>query len=35
MRAVAVFPGRKGSIHSADLPERRVEEVRDGRGVAV
>jgi len=35
MKAVAVFPGKKGSIHLADMPEPRVEDVPDGRGVLV
>ncbi len=35
MKAVAVFPGKPGSIHLADLPEPRVEDIPDGRGVLV
>lgn len=35
MKAVAVFPGEKGSIHLTNLPEPRVEDVHDGRGVLV
>jgi threonine dehydrogenase-like Zn-dependent dehydrogenase len=35
MKAVAVSPGKPDSIHLADLPEPRVEDVPDGRGVLV
>src|SRR5215218_581035 len=35
MKAVAVFPGKAGSIHLADLPEPKVEDVPGGRGVLV
>jgi glucose 1-dehydrogenase len=35
MKAVAVFPGRPDSIHLADLPEPRVDDTPDGRGVLV
>ncbi|MEJ7841903.1 MAG: glucose 1-dehydrogenase [Rubrobacter sp.] len=35
MKAVAVFPGKKGSLHLANLPEPRVEDIPDGRGVLV
>ncbi len=35
MKAVAVFPGKPGSIHLAELPEPRVDDVPDGRGVLV
>jgi threonine dehydrogenase-like Zn-dependent dehydrogenase len=35
MKAVAVFPGKPGSIHLADLPEPRVDDVPNGRGVLV
>src|SRR4028118_2160050 len=35
MKAVAVFPGKPDSIHLVDLPEPRVEDVPDGRGVLV
>jgi threonine dehydrogenase-like Zn-dependent dehydrogenase len=35
MKAVAVFPGKPNSIHLADLPEPRVDDVPDGRGVLV
>src|ERR687894_2365384 len=35
MKAMAVFPGKQGSIHLADLPEPGVDDVPDGRGVLV
>jgi len=35
MKAVAVFPGKPGSIHLADLPEPKVDDVPGGRGVLV
>jgi threonine dehydrogenase-like Zn-dependent dehydrogenase len=35
MKAVAVYPGKAGSIHLADLPEPKVDDVPDGRGVLV
>jgi len=35
MKAVAVFPGKAGSIHLADLPEPAVDDVPNGRGVLV
>jgi threonine dehydrogenase-like Zn-dependent dehydrogenase len=35
MKAMAVFPGKPGSIHLADLPEPSVDDVPDGRGVLV
>ncbi|MDQ4000045.1 MAG: glucose 1-dehydrogenase [Actinomycetota bacterium] len=35
MKAVAVFPGEPNSLHLADLPEPRVDDVPDGRGVLV
>ena len=35
MKAVAVFPGKRDSIHLADLPEPGVNDVPDGRGVLV
>ena len=35
MKAVAVFPGKKDSIHLADLPEPNIEDVPGGRGVLV
>jgi glucose 1-dehydrogenase len=35
MRAVAVRPGKKDSVHLADLPMPRIEEVPGGRGVLV
>lgn len=33
MKAIAVHPGRPGSIHLADIPEPTVDAVPDGRGV--
>ena len=35
MKAVAVFPSMPDSMHLADLPEPRVEDIPDGRGVLV
>ena len=35
MKAVAVYPGKPGSIHLADLPEPSVDDVPNGRGVLV
>lgn len=35
MKAVAVFPGKPDSIHLADLPMPKVDDVPDGRGVLV
>jgi threonine dehydrogenase-like Zn-dependent dehydrogenase len=35
MKAVAVRPGRKNSVHLAELPPPRLEDVPDGRGVLV
>ena len=35
MKAVAVFPGKPGSLHLAALPEPKVDDVPDGRGVLV
>ncbi len=35
MKAIAVFPGRPGSVHLADLPKPSVNDVPDGRGVLV
>ncbi len=35
MRAVAVRPGRKHSVHLAELPMPRIEEIPGGRGVLV
>ena len=35
MKAVAVFPGKPGSMHLAELPEPSVADVPDGRGVLV
>ncbi len=33
MKAIAVYPGRPGSIHLADIPEPSLTEVPEGRGV--
>jgi len=33
MKAIAVHPGQPGSIHLAELPEPRIEQIEDGRGV--
>lgn len=35
MRAVAVYPGKPSSVHLADLPKPRVEDIAGGRGVLV
>ncbi len=35
MKAIAVFPGKPGSVHLADLPKPSVNDVPDGRGVLV
>lgn len=35
MKAVAVFPGKAGSVHLADLPKPSVNDVPEGRGVLV
>src|SRR4029453_18879849 len=35
MKAVAVFPGKPNSIHLADLPEPKVDDVPGGLGVLV
>lgn len=35
MKAIAVTPGRPGSIHLREVPEPRVDDVPDGRGVLV
>jgi threonine dehydrogenase-like Zn-dependent dehydrogenase len=35
MKAVAVFPGKAGSIHLADLPEPKVDDPPGGRGVLI
>ena len=35
MKAIAVYPGQKNSVHLADLPMPSVEEVPNGRGVLV
>lgn len=33
MKAIAVHPGKPGSLHLADLPEPSLDEVQGGRGV--
>ena len=35
MKAIAVYPGQKNSVHLADLPGPSVDEVPNGRGVLV
>src|SRR5437667_3827090 len=35
MKAIAVFPGKAGSVHLADLPKPKVNDVPNGRGVLV
>src|SRR5215210_2011649 len=35
MKAVAVFPGKPNSIHLADLPEPKVDDIPGGRGAVV
>jgi glucose 1-dehydrogenase len=35
MKAIAVFPGKPGSIHLADLPMPSLDEIPNGRGVRV
>ena len=35
MRAVAVIPGKPGSLHLREVPRPRIEDVPDGRGVLV
>src|ERR671936_1235763 len=35
MKAIAVYPGQKNSVHLADLPMPSVEEVPNGRDVLV
>lgn len=35
MKALAVVPGRPGSVHLRDVPMPRVEDMPDGRGVLV
>jgi len=35
MKAIAVFPGKPGSVHLADLPKPSVHDVANGRGVLV
>ena len=35
MKAIAVFPGKPNSLHLADLPMPKVDEISNGRGVLV
>src|SRR5436853_7735037 len=35
MKAIAVYPGKAGSVHLTDIPEPTLDEVPDGRGVRV
>ena len=35
MKAIAVHPGKAHSIHLRDVPEPRLDEIPDGRGVLV
>jgi len=35
MKAIAVYPGKPDSMHLADVPEPRLDDVPDGRGVLV
>src|SRR2546428_11078961 len=35
MKAIAVFPGRPGSVHLAELPKPSVTDIPGGRGVLV
>ena len=35
MKAIAVIPGIKDSVHLAELPKPDIEEIRSGRGVLV
>src|ERR671931_27593 len=35
MKAIAVHPGKAGSIHLADVPPPRIDQIPDGRGVRV
>src|SRR5437660_7378116 len=35
MKAIAVYPGQKNSVHLADLPKPSLDEVPNGRGVLV
>src|SRR5436309_3136046 len=35
MKAIAVYPGQKNSVHLADLPKASLDEVPNGRGVLV
>jgi len=35
MKAIAVHPGKAGSIHLEDVPKPSLDQVSDGRGVLV
>jgi len=35
MKAIAVYPGQKDSVHLAELPNPSLEEIPNGRGVLV
>ncbi|MGH7893013.1 MAG: glucose dehydrogenase, partial [Thermodesulfobacteriota bacterium] len=35
MKAIAVIPGKPGSVHLAELPKPNISEIPDGRGVLV
>lgn len=35
MKAIAVIPGRPGSVHLAELPKPKISDIPDGRGVLV
>ena len=35
MKAIAVYPGKANSVHLADLPKPRVDDIPGGRGVLV
>ena len=35
MKAIAVFPGKPGSVHLAELPQPSLDEISNGRGVLV
>jgi hypothetical protein len=35
MKAIAVYPGQKNSVHLAELPKPSLDEIPDGRGVLV
>ena len=35
MKAIAVYPGQKDSVHLAELPTPSLEEIPNGRGVLV